>query len=388
MVNYEFNKQLLSIEPSPIRSFNDQISAIDGVLKLTIGEPDFPTPAFIKEAAVQAINADLNGYTHSRGLLELRQAISRFLKRKYQLNYNAEDEIIVTVGATEALFAALLTVLNKGDKVIIPSPNYVIYGTHVKLAGGEPIIVDVSSDDFVLTPERLEATLAKHPTTKVLLLNHPCNPTGVTYTKTQLEALAEVVKRHQLLVVSDEIYSELTYDIEHVSFASLLPEHTILINGASKSHSMTGWRSCFIAAPAELTNQIFKAHQAMVNTPPSPSQYASVVAYDQGDESIAEMRNAYRQRRDLLVTGLNKLGYSTLAPQGAFYLFVQTPDWFEGDDFEFCLALAKEAKVGVVPGSAFGEAGSRYFRLSYAASVEQLQEALRRIEIFTQQHAN
>ncbi|MCW6653744.1 aminotransferase class I/II-fold pyridoxal phosphate-dependent enzyme [Aerococcaceae bacterium NML210727] len=385
MTEFVLNQTLLAIQPSPIRSFNDKISGIDGILKLTLGEPDFPTPSFIKEAAVQAINADLNGYTHSRGLIELRQAIARFLQRKYQLNYRPEDEIIVTVGATEALFATFMAILNPGDKVIVPSPNYVIYGTHVKLAGAELVSVDVSDSEFILTGERLVATLAQHPETKVLLLNHPCNPTGATYTREQLEDVLAIAKKHQLIVVSDEIYSELTYGNAHVSVASILPEQTILINGTSKAHAMTGWRSCFIAAPANFTNQIFKVHQAAVNTPTSVSQYASIAAYDQGDDSILAMRDAYRERRDLLISGFQQMGYATSAPQGAFYLFVKVPDWFEGDDFAFCLALAEKAKVGVVPGQAFGEAGRGYFRLSYAASVEQLQEALQRIATFTQQ---
>lgn len=385
MTVFTLNQTLATIKPSPIRSFNDKISNIEGLIKLTLGEPDFPTPDFIKEAAIQAIQADLNGYTHSRGLIELRQAIARFLKRKYDLIYRPEDEIIVTVGATEALFSTFMAILNSGDKVIVPSPNYVIYETHVKLAGAELVPVDVSGSEFLLTASQLETTLRQHPETKVLLLNHPCNPTGVTYSRSQLEELLSVAKKHQLIVVSDEIYSELTYSDAHVSVANILPEQTILINGASKSHAMTGWRSCFIAAPATFTEQIFKVHQATVNTPTSASQYASIAAYDKGDDSIIAMRETYRERRDLLMTGLHTLGYTTSAPKGAFYLFVKVPDWFSGDDFEFCLELAHQAKVGSVPGQAFGDAGRGYFRLSYAASTEQLQEALRRIATYTQQ---
>lgn len=386
MGKFELNKQLATIQPSPIRSFNDQISSIDGILKLTLGEPDFPTPNFIKEAAIKSISQDLNGYTHSRGLLPLREAISRYLKRKYDLHYRAIDEIIVTVGATEALFATFLTLLNPGDKVIVPAPNYVIYGTQITLAHGEMISVDVRSHELKLTPDVLEQTLLAHPETKALLLNHPCNPTGVSYTRDELIAIADVVKRFDIVVVSDEIYSELTYDTQHVSFASLLPEQTILINGLSKSHSMTGWRSCCIAGPAEYINAIFKVHQATINTPSTQSQYASIAAYDEGDDAIDNMKKGYKERRDYLIARFNQLGFKTIHPDGAFYLFVQVPTWFKGNDFDFCIALAHDALVGVVPGSAFGEAGAGYFRLSYAASIDNLIEAMDRIASFARQY--
>ncbi|MDO4432401.1 MAG: aminotransferase class I/II-fold pyridoxal phosphate-dependent enzyme [Aerococcaceae bacterium] len=379
------NKRVQALESSPIRRFNDRISNIDGIIKLTIGEPDFATPDFIKKAAIQAIEADLNGYTHSRGLLELRQAIARFLERRYALHYDAETEVIVTVGATEALFASFMAILNEGDKVIVPSPNYVIYDTHITLSGGKMVAVDVSHDDGILTPTSLEKALQENPETKVLLLNHPCNPTGVTYTREELEALVPIIERYQLLVVSDEIYSELTYGQQHVSMASLLPERTILINGASKSHSMTGWRSCFIAARKLYIDQIFKSHQAMVNTPTSVSQYASIAAYDHGDAAIEAMRTAYQERLTLLKQRFAELGYDTLSPKGAFYLFVKVPEWFDGDDVAFGVALAEKAKVGIVPGSSFGEAGKGYFRMSYAASIDILIEAMNRIEQFTAQ---
>ncbi|MBF6979283.1 aminotransferase class I/II-fold pyridoxal phosphate-dependent enzyme [Aerococcaceae bacterium zg-BR22] len=380
------NIQLTKLQPSPIRSFNDKISNIQDLIPLALGEPDFATPELIKQAGIDAINADLNGYTHSRGLLPLRQAISRYVKRKYQLDYVADTEIIVSAGPTAALFATLISLLNPGDKVITPSPNYVIYTTQVQLAHAELIAVDVSDTNFILTPEVLENTLKTHPQTKVILLNHPSNPTGVTYTLEQLNALVPLIEQYDLWVISDEIYAELTYDQKHVSFASLLPERTLLINGLSKSHAMTGWRSGFIAGPEALINQVFKVHQAMVNTPNSQMQYASIVAYDQGDEAIEEMKQVYKQRRDYLMDAFARLNIETLNPQGAFYLFVKVPDWFDGDDEAFCLALAHEGKVGVTPGSAFGIAGRQYFRMSYAASMEQLQAAMERIENFVRQH--
>ncbi|HFI0463072.1 TPA: pyridoxal phosphate-dependent aminotransferase [Streptococcus suis] len=382
----KLNTKLDHIQASPIRAFNDQISTIEGLIPLTIGEPDFATPDFIKEAAIQAIEADKNGYSHSRGHLRLRQAIADFVKRKYQVDYKADTEIIVTSGPTQALLSTFLTLLNPGDKVLAASPNYVIYATQVQLAGGEFIPIDVSKEGFIFTPDLLEASLKDHPQTRVLLLNHPSNPTGVTYTKDQLQALIPVIEAHDLWVVSDEIYSELTYDQKHVSMAHLLPERTLLINGLSKSHAMTGWRSGFVAGPEWVINQLFKAHQATVNTPNTQMQNAAIIAYDQGDAAIEEMRQIYLDRRNFLMTAFKDLGIQTLNPQGAFYLFVKVPDWFEGDDFDFALALAQEARVGTVPGSGFGSAGKGYFRVSYAASMDSLKEAMNRIAQFVKTH--
>lgn len=382
MKEFKLNETLAGLKPSAIRTFNDKISGIEGIIRLTIGEPDYPTPRFIKDAAIAAIDKSFNGYSHSRGILELREVISDYLNRKYNLTYSAEEEIIVTVGATEALFTTFYALLNKGEKVITPSPHYAVYGTQVGLAGGTFVPVDVSDDAFILTPERLSETLAEHPDTKVLLFNYPSNPTGRTYTPEQLKALAEVIKQHNIVVVSDEIYSELTFEGKHVSLATYIPEQTIIINGASKSHSMTGWRMGFIAGPKWILDEIFKVHQSAVNAPSTQAQYAVIEGYAKGDKEVEEMRQGYIERRDLLVEGFERIGFELASPQGAFYLFIKVPDWFEGDDYDFCLKLAEEAKVGLVPGQAFGKAGKRYFRLSYAASTEKLTEALNRIETF------
>lgn len=378
----QLNSQLQYLKPSPIRSFNDQISGIEGLIPLTIGEPDFNTPDFIKEAAIKAIKENKNGYSHSRGMLPLRQAVARYIARKYEVNYNPETEILITAGPTQALLSSFMTLLNQGEKVVTPSPNYVIYTTQTNLAYGEFVTIDVSETEFILTPALLEQALVENPETTVLLLNYPSNPTGVTYTREQLEALIPVIEKYDLWVVSDEIYSELTYNQKHVSMAALLPERTILINGTSKSHAMTGWRSGFVAGPEWVISQMFKVHQATINTPNTQMQHASIVAYDQGDAAIEEMRNIYKERRDFLMNAFKEIGIETLNPQGAFYLFAKVPDWFEGNEFEFCLALAQEAKVGTVPGSGFGEAGKNYFRLSYAASLDTLKEATRRIAEF------
>ena len=384
MKNIKLNESLAALKPSPIRTFNDSISGIEGIIRLTIGEPDYPTPRFIKDAAIDSIDKCFNGYSHSRGLIELREVISQYMDRKYGLTYSATEEIIVTVGATEALFSTFYALLNKGEKIITPSPHYAVYGTQVGLAGGVFVPVDVTNDDFILTPERLEATLAEHPETKALLFNYPSNPTGVTYTAEQLQALAEVIKQHDIFVISDEIYSELTFDGKHTSIAQYIPDQTIVINGASKSHSMTGWRMGFICGPRWVISEIFKVHQSAINAPSTQAQYAVIKGYAEGDDAIEEMRQGYIERRDLLVAGFEKLGFELAAPQGAFYLFIKVPAWFDGDGYEFATKLAHEAKVGVVPGSAFGEAGKNHFRLSYAASTEKLTEALNRITAFVE----
>lgn len=382
----KFNQQLNHLQPSPIRSFNEEISKIEGLIPLTIGEPDFNTPDFIKEAAIQSIKDDLNGYSHSRGMIELRQAIARYVLRKYDLSYSPDTEIIVTSGPTQALFASFLTILNPGDKVLIASPNYVIYNTQVSLAHGEMVMVDTSDTNFIFTPEKLEAAIIDNPGTSAILLNHPANPTGGTYTEQQLRALVPIIEKYDLWVISDEIYGELSYDHPHYSMAKLLRERTILINGLSKSHAMTGWRSGFLAAPVEVANQLFKVHQAMVNTPNTQMQYASIVAYDHGDEAIEQMRAIYKERRDFLMQAFKEMNIETLNPQGAFYLFVKVPQWYQGNDREFCLDLAHQAKVGVVPGSGFGPAGKDHFRVSYAASLETLKEAIKRITAFVKEH--
>lgn len=386
MSEWTVNQSLKNLQPSAIRAFNDQIAGIEGLIPLTLGEPDFDTPDFIKQAAIQAINQAHNGYTHSKGMLPLRQAIHSYLARKYQVTYDPNEEIIVTAGATEALFASLMGLLNPGDEVLVPAPHYAVYGTQVGLCGGKMVPIDVSEEDFIFRPDRLAEAIEAHPKARLLLFNHPNNPTGRSYQAEQLSQLAQVIKRHSLMVLSDEIYSELTYDFPHTSLAHYLPDQTILINGASKSHAMTGWRMGFICGPREIISEIFKVHQATVNTPTTQAQYAALAAYQQGDEAIIKMRQAYQVRRDFLLDAFTDLGYDLTPPQGAFYLFVQVPTWFDGDETAFCLALANQAKVGVIPGSAFGQAGSGYFRLSYAASLDQLQEAMQRIAHFTMQY--
>ncbi len=383
MTEFKLKKEVVQASPSPIREFKQQIEDIDGLIDLTLGQPDFSAPQEVHQAAIEAIEANKDGYTASRGLPEALQAISDYLKRHYDLDYQAESEILITNGGTGALFNTIFALLNQGDKVLVPSPHYPVYQNHICFAGGQMITVDVSDDDFILTPQRLEEVLEKEGDIKALLLTYPSNPTGVTYKRDELQALAEVLKGKEIIVVSDEIYSELLYDQEHVSIAEFLPEQTIILNGLSKSHAMTGWRSGMIVGPEAMIDQIFKVNQASVNTVNTITQFASVAAYSQAcDSHIVSMRDQYHQRRDYLMEELSALGFACTKADGAFYLFVKIPEDYTGDDHDFCLALAKEAKIGVIPGSAFGEAGQGYFRISYAAAMDVLQEFIAQLKVF------
>ena len=296
-----FNNQVYKIEVSDIRKFDERVSTIEGMLKLTLGAPDFNTPDHIKEAAIEAINNNESHYTGMAGDLQLRVAASEFLKKKYTLDYSPENEVLVTIGATEAISASLLAILNPGDKILVPSPIFPGYEPLITLSQATPIFIDTSVNGFVLTPQMIEDAMTEHGTSvKAIILNYPNNPTGVTYTREEIKALAEVLKKHDLFVISDEIYSELTYDNEHVSIAEYLREQTILINGLSKSHAMTGWRIGFIFAPKELTAQIIKVHQYLVTCATSISQKAALAALTVGIDDALPMKEEYQKRRDYL----------------------------------------------------------------------------------------
>lgn len=369
-----------------IRSFNDRISHLEDLMYFNIGEPDFATPENIKAAAIASIKKDQSFYSHSRGVLELRQAISGFLKRKYKLDYSPENQILVTAGATQALYLALTGLLNAGDEVLVVDPNYVIYNSQIILAGGVVKPIDVSATSFKLTPVALEEAIKHAAKVKAVVLNFPTNPTGVTYNEEELKALAQVIADNNLYVIADEVYSEFAYEIDHVSIARFIPERTLLINGASKSHAMTGWRSAFLAGPAPLISAFYPLHQAMLTAITTQVQYASIAAYEDSDDSILAMRESYRNRCDLIVTGMEKLGFESVPPEGAFYLFTRVPDWFKGDDVDFCLALAYQARLAVTPGSIFGEAGRNYFRTSYVSSLANIEIYLDRMAQFKQKH--
>ena len=377
-----FNKQLDKIQVSLIRQFDQAISEIPGVLRLTLGEPDFTTPAHVKEAAKRAIDQDQSYYTGMSGLLTLRQAASDFVKEKYQLDYNPENEILVTIGATEALSATLTAILEEGDKVLLPAPAYPGYEPIVNLVGAEIVEIDTTENGFILTPEMLEkAILEQGDKLKAVILNYPANPTGITYSREQLEALAAVLRKYEIFVVCDEVYSELTYTGEnHVSLGTMLRDQAIIINGLSKSHAMTGWRLGFIFAPANFTAQLIKSHQYLVTAANTMAQHAAVEALTAGKDDAEPMKKEYIQRRDYIIDKMTDLGFEIIKPDGAFYIFAKIPAGYDQDSFAFLKDFAQKKAVAFIPGAAFGQYGEGYVRLSYAASMETIKEAMKRLE--------
>lgn len=389
-VRHRFNKNLNKIEVSMIRQFDQSISKIPGVLKLTLGEPDFNTPDHVKEAAKVAIDANQSHYTGMAGLLELRQAASAFVQEKYNLTYNPENEILVTVGATEALSATLTAILEPGDVVLLPAPAYPGYEPIVTLMGAKIVEIDTTANDFILTPEMLEAALLEHgDKVKAVLLNYPANPTGVTYSREEIAGFAEVLGKFPVFVVSDEIYSELNYtDEPHVSIAEFIPEQTIVINGLSKSHAMTGWRLGLIFAKAELTAQLIKSHQYLVTAATTASQFAAIAALTNGKNDAEPMKAEYIKRRDFIIDKMTAMNFKIIRPNGAFYIFAKIPVADGQDSFAFLQKLAREQAVAFIPGVAFGPYGEGYLRISYAASMEVIEEAMRRLEIFMEQYGD
>ena len=377
-----FNKQLDKIQVSLIRQFDQAISEIPGVLRLTLGEPDFTTPDHVKEAAKRAIDQDQSYYTGMSGLLTLRQAASDFVKEKYQLDYNPENEILVTIGATEALSATLTAILEEGDKVLLPAPAYPGYEPIVNLVGAEIVEIDTTENGFVLTPEMLEkAILEQGDKLKAVILNYPANPTGITYSREQLEALAAVLRKYEIFVVCDEVYSELTYTGEnHVSLGTMLRDQAIIINGLSKSHAMTGWRLGFIFAPANFTAQLIKSHQYLVTAANTMAQHAAVEALTAGKDDAEPMKKEYIKRRDYIIEKMTDLGFEIIKPDGAFYIFAKIPAGYNQDSFAFLKDFAHKKAVAFIPGAAFGQYGEGYIRLSYAASMETIKEAMKRLE--------
>lgn len=377
-----FNKQLDKIQVSLIRQFDQAISEIPGVLRLTLGEPDFTTPDHVKEAAKRAIDQDQSYYTGMSGLLTLRQAASDFVKEKYQLDYNPENEILVTIGATEALSATLTAILEEGDKVLLPAPAYPGYEPIVNLVGAEIVEIDTTENGFVLTPEMLEkAILEQGDKLKAVILNYPANPTGITYSREQLEALAAVLRKYEIFVVCDEVYSELTYTGEnHVSLGTMLRDQAIIINGLSKSHAMTGWRLGFIFAPANFTAQLIKSHQYLVTAANTMAQHAAVEALTAGKNDAEPMKKEYIQRRDYIIEKMTNLGFEIIKPDGAFYIFAKIPAGYNQDSFAFLKDFAQKKAVAFIPGAAFGRYGEGYVRISYAASMETIREAMKRLE--------
>lgn len=377
------NKHIAAVGPSGIREFDQKISSIDGIVKLTLGESDFNVPEHVKQAAIDSIKANKSHYSASRGIIELRQAISRYLKTKTNVDYDPNTEIVVTMGATEAIFSSLSSIINPGDKVIVPTPAFALYFPVVQVAGGELITIDTSEDGFVLTPEKLQKALDENgDSVKAIVLNYPSNPTGIEYTEDQLKALADIISKHHMFVLADEIYNELTYGVEHHSIASLLPDQTIVINGLSKSHAMTGYRIGYFAGPKDFVTNAAKMHGFAVTCPSNPAQYAALEALTNGLHDAEPMRQQYQKRRDYISKRLEAMGMEIALPQGAFYIFAKIPDTINETSVEFATDLAEHAKVGVVPGSAFGPGGQRYIRMSYAASDDAIKLAMDRMSTY------
>ena len=379
------NERLTQIQPNAIRAFDAQISDVADILKLTLGEPDFNVPTHIKQAAIVSILADDSHHAPAAGTQALREAAVHFLGDRYILQYDADSQVIVTLGATEGIYDTITAVVNPGDRVLIPAPNFPLYDPTVVLAGGVPTYVDTSATDFLLTPDQLRGAIDTYGDQLVaVVLNYPSNPTGATYTSEQLSALADVLRGTDITVIADEIYSELVYDGQHTSIAQYLPDQTLVLNGVSKSHAMTGYRIGFVVGPTKLIRAVGLIHQFAVTSASNPAMAgaAEALGTEAGRQDTLAMKAEYAARRDYLVKALRELGFAIPQPAGAFYVFAQIPDELEQDDVAFSLALAQEGKVAVIPGSAFGIGGAGYIRVSYAASLADLQTAVARIAAF------
>lgn len=385
MMNYEkiLSPRVSDVPFSGIRKYFDIADSMQGVISLGVGEPDFPTPWEIRKAGILSLESGKSRYTANRGLLQLRREISAYLKRKYALDYCPEEEILVTVGGSEAIDMVLRALIDIGDEIIIPQPSYVCYEPLVRIAGGTPVILETTAEqDFKVTPEMLRSAIT--PRTKALILPYPCNPTGAIMERADLEAIADVLRDTDIMVLSDEIYSELTFgDNPHVSFGAIygMKERTFVINGFSKTFSMTGWRMGYACGPAPVMKQVTKIHQYAIMCAPTTSQYAAIEALKNGDEAVAAMREEYDMRRRLIVSGFNKLGLSCREPKGAFYAFPCIRSTGMTSD-EFCEKLLYAEKVAVVPGTAFGQGGEGFVRASYCYSTAHINEALTRIQRF------
>ncbi|MBE6965456.1 MAG: aminotransferase class I/II-fold pyridoxal phosphate-dependent enzyme [Ruminococcaceae bacterium] len=381
--NTKLSSRASSIKPSGIRKYFDLISGSD-VISLGIGEPDFVTPWHIRDAGIASLEKGYTYYTPNAGTMELRQAVTDYMKRSFSLSYDPKDEVVVTVGGSEAIDLAMRALINPGDEVIVPEPSFVCYGPIASLASGVPVhVATVAEDDFKLTPEKLEAVIT--PKSKLLVLPYPNNPTGAILERHELEALAKIIVKHDLMVISDEIYSELTYGTKHVSIASIdgMRERTVVVNGFSKSYAMTGWRLGYACAPSEIAAVMTRIHQYGIMSAPTMAQFAAVEALNNGDKDIEAMREEYNQRRRFMCDRFNAIGLTCAMPQGAFYMFPCIKSTGLTSD-EFCMRLLQEKHVAVIPGNAFGESGEGFVRCCYAASMKNIAKALARIEEFVQ----
>ena len=388
MIDYStiLNPQVQALKPSGIRRFFDIASEMDDVISLSIGEPDFTTPWHIREEGIRSLEKGKTWYSPNRGFEQLRTEISRYMDRRYGLVYDQKSQVLVTVGGSEAIDMALRALVCPGDEVIIVEPSFVCYDPLTRMAGGVPVSIATTEETkFRLTAAQLEAAIT--PKTKLLVLPFPSNPTGAVLRRKDLEEIAAVVRRHNLFVLSDEIYAELTYGSElHVSIAQMegMQERTVVINGFSKTYAMTGWRLGFAVGPAEVIGQMTKLHQFGIMSAPTMAQYAAIEALKYGDSDIEYMREQYDMRRRLIVDRLNAMGLTCFEPEGAFYVFPSIKSTGLTSE-EFCERLIYSHRVAVIPGSAFGECGNGYVRISYAYSIRNIQQALDRIEAFLQE---
>ena len=379
--------KIVSIPPSGIRKFFDIVNEMEGAISLGVGEPDFDTPWHIREEGIYSLEKGRTFYTSNAGLKQLKDEICNYLKRRFEVSYDPDTEIMVTVGGSEAIDVAMRAMLNPGDEVLIPQPSYVSYLPCVTLADGVPVIIELEEkDQFKLTPEKLLEKITDK--TKILVLPFPNNPTGAIMEKHELEEIAKIVIEKDLFVVTDEIYSELTYQRKHATIAAFpgMKERTVLINGFSKSYAMTGWRLGYALGPERIIKLMTKIHQYGIMSAPTTAQFAAIEALKSCDDDIEEMRREYNYRRRYIVDGFRAMGLSCFEPLGAFYVFPCIKSTGMTSE-EFCQNLLMEEKVAVVPGNAFGESGEGFIRCSYAYSIENIQEALKRIEKFVKRHS-
>ena len=376
------SKTVVNTEKSGIRKFFDIMETMNDVVGLTVGQPDFVTPWHIREAGIESLEKGKTYYTSNAGTMELRVEIDKYLTRRFGISYDPEKEVIVTVGGSEAIDIAIRAIIEAGDEVIIPTPSFVCYAPITRMAGGTPVIVETTyKDKFKLTPEALKAAIT--PRTKMLVLPYPNNPTGAIMTKEELEGIAEVLRDTNVLVLSDEIYAEMTYGRDHCSIASIegMKERTIIVSGFSKAYAMTGWRLGYLCAPAPLTEQMLKIHQYCIMSAPTTAQFAAIEAMKNGDDDVRMMVDEYNRRRRYIYNGLKGIGIESFEPEGAFYIFPNISTFGLSSD-DFCSKLLYDYKCAIVPGNAFGAGGEGFARISYAYSIKHITQALERIEAF------
>lgn len=376
------SKTVVNTEKSGIRKFFDIMETMNDVVGLTVGQPDFVTPWHIREAGIESLEKGKTYYTSNAGTMELRVEIDKYLTRRFGISYDPEKEVIVTVGGSEAIDIAIRAIIEAGDEVIIPTPSFVCYAPITRMAGGTPVIVETTyKDKFKLTPEALKAAIT--PRTKMLVLPYPNNPTGAIMTKEELEGIAEVLRDTNVLVLSDEIYAEMTYGRDHCSIASIegMKERTIIVSGFSKAYAMTGWRLGYLCAPAPLTEQMLKIHQYCIMSAPTTAQFAAIEAMKNGDDDVRMMVDEYNRRRRYIYNGLKGIGIESFEPEGAFYIFPNIGQFGMSSD-DFCAKLLYDYKCAIVPGNAFGAGGEGFARISYAYSIKHITQALERIEAF------